>query len=318
MSAGDEALVRLAREELARPAPDAARRVAAAICTRTGNATLGVVFYGSCLRRDSAEGVLDFYVIVDDYAGALGPGWLARVSDWLPPSVFYIECPASDGSVLRAKYALLTLEDFARGAVSGGFRSGIWARFCQPALAPWVRDEAALESIAGVCAQSVRTAVETVTPLLEGPSDAEEFWQTVFAETYRRELRSESVSTIRSLHAAAPERYERALRAGLAACEQERLFAVEWSGPRFALEWPAGRREKLHRRFRRRIAWAKCAYVAQLLKTAFTFGDWLPYALWKVERHTGAEIPYTERQRRHPLIFGWPLLFRVLHNRELR
>ena len=318
MSTGAEALARLARDELARPAPEAARRLAAAIGARTGDATTGVVFYGSCLRKDTTEGVFDFYVVVDDYERALGSGWLARASAWLPPSVFYVECPAADGSTLRAKYAVLTLEDFARGAAPGGFRSGIWARFCQPALAAWVRDEVALDTIADVCAQSVRTAVETVTPLLEGPSDAEHFWQTVFAETYRREMRTESAATIHSLHDAAPERYERALHAGLSACEEESLFRVEWSGERFALEWPAGRRVARRRSFQRRLGWAKCAYVAQLLKTAFTFGDWLPYALWKVERHTGAEIRYTERQRRHPLVFGWPLLFRVLRNRELR
>jgi len=318
VSAGAKALACLAQEELVRPAPEAARRLAAAICARTGDATAGIVFYGSCLRRDTREGVFDFYVVVDAYAGTLGSGWLARAGAWLPPSVFYIECRDADGGLLRAKYAVLTLEDFARGAAPGGFRSGIWARFCQPAIAVWVRDDAALESIVGVCVQSVCTAVETLSPMLEGASDAEHFWQTVFAETYRREMRTESTATIRSLYAAAPERYERALRAGLSACERESLFAVAWHGDRFTLAWPAGRREARSRRFRRRLRWAKCAYVAQLLKTAFTFGDWLPYALWKVERHTGAEIPYTERQRRHPLIFGWPLLFRILRNRELR
>jgi hypothetical protein len=44
----------------------------------------------------------------------------------------------------------------------------------------------------------------------------------------------------------------------------------------------------------------------------------VPYALWKVERHTGTRIEYSERQRRHPFIWGWPLVFRVLRNRDLR
>ena len=57
---------------------------------------------------------------------------------------------------------------------------------------------------------------------------------------------------------------------------------------------------------------------ARLLKTAFTFGDWLPYVLWKVERHSGKPVPFSERQRRHPLVFGWPLLFKLLRNRQLR
>ena len=37
--------------------------------------------------------------------------------------------------------------------------------------------------------------------------------------------------------------------------------------------------------------------IGRLLKTAFTFGDWVPYAIWKMERHTGEPIELTDRQR---------------------
>ena len=69
------------------------------------------------------------------------------------------------------------------------------------------------------------------------------------------------------------------------------------------------------RRLRRPAA--KALAFVQLLKSAFTFGDWLPYALWKLERHTGHRVELTERQRRHPLIFGWPVLLRLLRSRDL-
>ena len=49
-----------------------------------------------------------------------------------------------------------------------------------------------------------------------------------------------------------------------------------------------------------------------------TFGDWVPYALWKLERHTGTRIELSERQRRHPFLFAWPEIFRVLRSRALR
>ena len=54
------------------------------------------------------------------------------------------------------------------------------------------------------------------------------------------------------------------------------------------------------------------------MKTAGTFDDWVPYILWKVERHSGEPVEVTDRQRRHPLIFGWPVLFRLLRRRVLR
>ena len=71
MGEGALDLAQQVRGELARPAPDAAVRLSAAIRERLGDATEAVVFYGSCLRKDTDEGVLDFYVVVDDYRRAL-------------------------------------------------------------------------------------------------------------------------------------------------------------------------------------------------------------------------------------------------------
>ncbi len=317
MGEGAHDLVQRLREELARPAPDAALRLSAAIRERLGEATAAVVFYGSCLRKDTDEGVLDFYVVVDDYRRALGSSLLASATAALPPSVFYIECPGDHGT-LRAKYALLSLDDFARGAAPGGFRTGIWARFCQPSLAAWVRDEAAWQVVVETCVQAILTAVATLAPQFEGPATAEEFWQRTFAETYEREMRPEGPEKIRALYQTDPARYDRALRAALAELEARGELTVTWRDERFQVTLGPAAREKLQRAWRRRRPLAKLVYIGQLLKTAFTFGDWLPYAVWKVERHTGKSVPYTERQRRHPLIFGWPILLRIVRARQLR
>jgi hypothetical protein len=309
-------LARLVRDELSRPAPPHAKRLAEAIRAQVGPATAAVVFYGSCLRKETAEGVLDFYVLVDDYRSALGSGLLAAASAALPPSVFYIECPG-ESETLRCKYALLSLDDFAQGAAPGGFRTGIFARFCQPALAVYVRDEAVREALVAACVDAVLTATRIFAPVVDSPASSEELWQTAFAETYAAEMRAEGPEAIRSLHDAAPERYSRVLRGALAELDAVGVFAVRWQGERFAVEASAGRLEQDRRAWRRRRTLAKLVYVAQLLKTAFTMGDWLPYALWKLERQSGVHIPYSERQRRHPFIFGWPLLVRALRTRAL-
>jgi len=47
-------------------------------------------------------------------------------------------------------------------------------------------------------------------------------------------------------------------------------------------------------------------------------GDWLPYAIWKLNRHTGVRIEPTDRQRRHPLVYGWPVILRLLRQQKLR
>ena len=63
---------------------------------------------------------------------------------------------------------------------------------------------------------------------------------------------------------------------------------------------------------------AKALAIAGLLKTAFTFQGWLPYVVWKLERHSGKRIELSERQRRRPLVYGWPVILRLLREGVLR
>jgi hypothetical protein len=319
---GAEALARLVADELALPVSPAVTRLAQAIRSRTGAATAAVLFYGSCLRRRSDEGVFDFYVLVDAYRDP-NPGLrLALANSLLPPNVFYLELEGDAGR-LRAKYAVVSVEDFARGAAGRWLRTGIWARFCQPARAVYLRDDAAERAVVAACAESVLTLVERALPLLPGRdgrirASAAELWQTAFRETYAAEMRPETPDAITALFGAQPERYARA--AQLAALELEARGRLRVLSPGEPLEvvLPAGEQRRRRRAARLRRPLAKLAYVAQLLKTAFTFGDWLPYALWKLERHSGARLVPSQRQRRHPILFGLPLLVRALRERALR
>jgi hypothetical protein len=264
------------------------------------------VFYGSCLRRQSDEGVLDFYVVVDDYRSAFGAGALALANALLPPNVFYLEAESETGTQ-RCKYAVLSTRDTERAAAGTWLRPGIWARFAQPVLAAWQRDRASLDWLVRQVATSIVTFVRTLLPVVDQSRarqlPAAEFWPRAFQETYASETRPEALASIRSLFDAAPARYERALELSLRSIAE---MQDPTSGIARALPWP----------LRRRLA--KAVYPATLIKTAFTFGDWLPYALWKVQRHSGRRLIASERQRRHPLVFGWPLLVRILRERALR
>jgi len=319
MGAGARELAELVGAELGRPAPPAATNLAERIRERHGAATAAVVFYGSCLRGGTNEGVLDFYALVDSYRAAYASRLLAAANALLPPNVFYLEAECGSERV-RAKVAVISLADFARGAAGHGLRTGIWARFCQPALAVHVRDASARAALVAALVEAHLTAVGTIAPLLpEGKLLAwEQLWQRIFRETYAGEMRPEAAASVEKLYAADPVRYD---RAGASALRELSLRApaglrAEVVEGGFRIERSPGGRSRVGFRLRRLLA--KAAYVAQLLKTAFTFGDWLPYALWKLERHTGTHIEPTERQRRHPLIFGWPILWRVLARRDLR
>ena len=226
-------LEELIESELFQPAALPEKLLTAEILQRHGSAVAAVLFYGSCLRQHTSEGVLDFYVLVDGYRAAYRSRLLAWANAALPPNVFYLEIESELGP-LRSKYAVISMRDFERGARSDGLRSGIWARFCQPALAVQTRDDAAREAVARAVAEAVVTSVAKALPLLAARAgsirfSAEELWQRVFRETYSAELRPEDPETILKIYRADPQRYDRAARAALArlpVSEQDRKSVV--------------------------------------------------------------------------------------------
>jgi hypothetical protein len=311
------------RAEHAAGFPDEARRVSEEIVRRHGGAVSAVLFYGSCLRKRQLEGsVLDFYAIVDSYRDAYSSRPLAAANHVLPPNVFFLSI-GSGASTVLSKYAVLNWDDFIRGTEGRTLNSIVWARFCQPSRLVWCRDDAVRDRLAGACASAAVTMVRTALALQQDLSSSrlntEALWQAGFRATYATELRTERPETIRELYAADPARYDRV--AALAIEELARnaeLRPFRDSDGETRVQLDIARFEALGRRWRLRSRAAKCVYVVRLVKSAFTFGDWLPYALFKLGRHTGVQIELTPLQRRYPLIFGWPVVFKLLRSQKLR
>lgn len=326
---------RIARE-LAAPAPPAAHALADAMRARHGAAVAGILFYGSCLRRDSAAGVLDFWLLVDGYRSVYGPRPAAAWNALLPPNVHYLECPPPAGpGRLRAKYAVISLGAFERLSGPRALHPYVWARFAQPARLLYARDESTRERVVQSCAQAFVTFVRRLVPYHAEPAggvrasagasahgagfSSEVFWQTSFPRTYATEFRSESPERVAELYTADAERYDALLWEALQRLQAEgSLERVERGAGGLRVHMNPARRRRALGRMALTRPLSKCLALLRLVKTPLTFDGWAPYALWKIERHTGTHIEPTPRQLRHPFLFGWPILFRLLRKRQLR
>ena len=298
--------------ELDAPVSAEASALAREIGARHGKAVAAIAFYGSCLRRRTSEGVHDFYAIVDDYRSAYRSPALAAVNALLPPNVFYLE-QESGGVRLRAKYAVVSRADLARACRGETHRAGTWARFAQPIAAAFARDASARDALAAVCADAVCTALRAglaTRPHGWQPAESAAIWRAVFRATYAAELRPEREGASDAIYDDQSARFDARLAEALAVL-LESGAALRGSDGVVRVRTPLVRAPG-------RSAAAKWIGALQLAKTAATFGDWVPYALWKVERHSGVHFEASERQRRHPWLFGWPLLFRVWRSGALR
>jgi hypothetical protein len=96
-------------------------------------------------------------VLVDRYRAIEPRRLLAALNKLLPPNVFYIEVPFED-RVVRAKYAVLSLNDFAAGA-SRWFHSYVWGRFAQPVGLIYARNDQIVGCIQSALVQAVMSFV---------------------------------------------------------------------------------------------------------------------------------------------------------------
>lgn len=285
-----DALTRLVEEELSLPADPMVSAMAAAIATQYGEASRAVLFYGSCLREKQLDGLmLDFYLIVSDYAAAYDKGWLAKANALIPPNVFPFQ---HDG--LMAKYAVLSEADFHRLNGPETRNVSVWARFAQPSRLVWAKDEAAKAKAVSAISRAAPTLL-----FAAGQVDGEaplDWWRRAFALTYSVELRAERKGRAQSVVDSDAERYQR------------------FSGPAIAaIEAGAPSGQWGRRRFE-----GKLLSIARLAKASATYAGGAEYIAWKINRHAGTDIQLSDWQKRHPLLTAISLLPRLLRSGAIR
>ncbi len=326
MSASDthlDSIRQRVRSELQEPVRPAVAWLAREVAARHGSSTLGVLFYGSCLRKETDEGVLDFWVIVEDYNEAYSNRLLALVNVIAPPNVFFVE-GEFEGQVLRTKYGVISRRAFEAATTLSAWHPYVWARFAQPARLLECRDLQARAFFERAISQAIVTFVGRLACHLPNRSgmlrfSLPAFWQEAFRRTYDSERRPEAEESIRSLYLADEARYDEVGAAALHHLAATGHFDSLSEHPRsFAISMTPRRLASLRLRWKIMRSYSRVLGLARLLKTAFTFGDWVPYVLWKIERHTGRKIELSGRQREHPLIFAWPIILPLLLKRNLR
>ena len=299
----------LVAAELAEPVDPRVAAMGEAVAAKYGSASRAVLFYGSCLREANLDGLmLDFYLIVSDYAQAFGKGWFALANRLLPPNVFPFEHHG-----LIAKYAVLSEADFARLASSETRNVSVWARFAQPSRLVWVSDEAARTRAICAVARAAPALLAAARPMLPDSLAVDVLWEEAFRLTYAAELRAERKGRAGSVVAAEPERYRRFTAPALIAAGID--AAIEGDHLRFARPADRGTGDAAWQRRRRE---GKALTLARLAKASTTYAGGIDYLAWKINRHAGTAIEIKPWQRRWPLLGAISLLPRLIARGAVR
>ena len=294
-----------ARQDIHIEAGSALAQIGAELRKRHGG-VVGCIAYGSCLRSgDPFDGLIDFYLIVDNYRTALGPGMAACFNWLLPPNVYYAEVSLEKG-LARVKYSLLSLADLEQGC-ERKFETYVWGRFAQPVGLYGLSQAGHGERVQSALKSAAARLIDETLPLLRGEFTSRDLWTLGISKSYATELRAEKDGRVREILEHAPKHYQ-----GLAALRLEGVPSIE------RLEqdgWTA--RTSMTASIVCRAKWllrsllGKLLSLLRLLKAYFTFRDGIDYLAWKLSRHSGQVIEVPAKVRRFPLIFGWPFFVRL-------
>jgi hypothetical protein len=291
-----------------------------------GGAVLGIVFFGSrrsgAARADSWS-AHDFFVIVRAYRpfyealharGAIhrGANLMAGVSHILPPSQVSLHLDREGEARFHAKCSVIELETFERETSSRRRDHFCIGRLFQPSDVVYAADEAVGDRLLDALVSAHLETYTWIRPWLGAPFDVERYCLTLLRVSLSQEIRPEPEGRALALFAAQRAEivpvYE-VLLAGLVAAGELRL------GPGgLTLAHPVGFGERLRLRayFWRSLVRA----TVRWLKHVVTFEGWLDYIVRKVRRHGGEEIELSPRERRMPLLFLWPRLFKYLRQKN--
>ena len=315
---GFSSVLEIVSQPSAQPIPASIQAAGNFLAKKYGQAVQGILLYGSCLRAGTdQDGLVDCYVIVDEYASVYPSAWLALLNRWLPPNVFYGEVNLEE-RIIRMKYAVLSIEDFERSVTPKWFHSYFWGRFAQPTAVMACPSQAMNQRIISGLGRAVLTFLGNVVPQMPQQFSAKDAWSIGLALSYGAELRAESKGRITTLWDSSQAYYEQVAHVTFSAHFPKIKIIQRHDITMYEIEFSMVGYTK------NRLAWTvrkvqgKILSILRLMKAAFTFQGGADYLIWKIERHSGVKIELTPAQRRHPIWAGLTTFWRLYRKGAFR
>jgi predicted nucleotidyltransferase len=309
-----EQLITLIRQETSKPAPPSVNMLAQDILERYGDAVQAILFYGSCFRKgDDAGGIVDLYVLVDNYRHAYRKCSHAFFNKLLPPNVFYLEVPY-EARICRSKYAILSIKDFLRGTSMRWFHSYLWGRLAQPAGLVYARNDHIATQVNSALGRAVITLITRILPLMPSQFTSRQLWSKGLELSYAAELRAERRDKLVRLFDSDPDHYKELTRVAMDMVPFSIRPQNSTDRSCYMIKSPRLRRLTCRFAWNVRCVQGKGLSILRLFKGLLTFEGGLNYILWKIERHSGVTVKMDSRLRRVPLL-GVGVLFWRLYRR---
>ncbi len=276
--------------------------------SRFKDSLLAVIFYGSKLHSETASPTSspDFYVIVSSYKDAHKSLFHRLLNKILPPSIYFLTI-----NERFCKYNILSIKDFRRELSEKARDIYNLGRLSKRFLVIYWKNESIKEEIAGKYLEGLKTVCNMAAATFNTGEEIalDGFIKRALSLSYIGETRVEADDKVDKLFMCERDFYTHVFN-NLLSVEAEK-FGCIYSPEDKKLKCVAGGLNKKLKRLYVRFFLSKSKFrtVLRWPKYAFTCEGWVDYLAAKVERTKGIKLKLTEKERRHPFIFGWKYLF---------
>jgi hypothetical protein len=276
-----------------------------------------ILFYGSCLHAGTRRSTSfpDFYLLTDDplrYHRSLAQAALGQL---LPPSVYYRTFARPGAEPLRCKLCVLTVEQFRAETSAAASDVHHLGRFSKRFALAYARDEATARQVIEGALSSMLVLLPHSLALLPERFSLEELVLAQLGLSYLGEQRVAEPDKVEGLYRAERDHYLELHQLLLALHAARAGTPLPDGDGRYRQPPPTARERARTLAFLRR---SRIRGVLRWPKYMLTVENWLEYILDKLERQQGVRLELTARERRHPLIFGWPRLWELLRRGIVR
>ncbi len=276
---------------------------------------LGVLFYGSCLREQDCSSVLDFHLLVDQYWSKGQSWWEAGLNCLLPPNVYNMNLNLGQ-RVISGKYAVYPLKTFSRAVSEKCIHPYFWARFAQPTVVAYAKDDSTRIRIVRGLVQALHTFVDQTAPIVQHPFSVRDFWITGLSASYSTELRSESFPTISKIYDANKNHLQKVTPLALYLSKYN-IYPVA-SNSCYQADICSKQKTRATVSWKIRRTMGKSLAVIRLAKSSLTFNNSLDYIVFKLEKHSGKKIEVNPFCRKHPVLGALFLAIKLYRKKVFR
>ncbi len=306
----EELLERVRNRTLTRPALDVSAYVDA-IVKRYADRVVGVFMYGSLLSDITATATSfpDFFVITDGYRNVFLKKRERLLAYPVPPHIYHLAI----GAEKRCKYNLVSFNRFDKECSNRATDIYILGRFGKRVSLVYSQNAEWQEKLVQCCLRAMTQVAKRTLYAITEPMDEIELTVACLNISYAGETRVEEAGQkVPKLFEAEKEFYLQVYPPLLARAAKNASHVVLSTDGRYQ---PIDK--GLGSYFRKsRARWflfkSRVRGILRWPKFLLTVDDWVSILLAKIERTQGIKIELSEKERRHPLIYGWKYFFRLL------